>query len=72
MGRESLQELLEQYEEDFRYIANDDELPPWFRYKYGRAPLDELENLQMEGGEPRSSAVEGGGKTDVSRSIIGL
>jgi len=55
MGRESLQALLEQYEEDFRYIANADDIPAWAREKFGRRPLNKLEELRMKAGESASS-----------------
>jgi hypothetical protein len=55
MSRESLQELLEQHEENFRHIANADDIPLWAREKFGRRPLDKLEELCMEAGGSASS-----------------
>ena len=55
MNRDSLREMLEENEELFQMIATADQLPPWAREKYGRRPLDELENLRMEAGGSESS-----------------
>lgn len=57
MTRKPLQEVVEENEEVFRAIANSDDLPAWFRRKYGEQVLDLLD----EGRSSPSSKFEGEG-----------
>lgn len=57
MTRKPLQEVVEENEEVFRAIADSDDLPVWFRRKYGEQVLDLLD----EGRSSPSSKFEGEG-----------
>lgn len=56
-----LVDALEEHESLFEEIADDDDLPQWFREKYGVRPLNRLDRLrrQMDAGEAGSSRAEG-------------